>query len=86
VAPREGIEPSSPVLIPTAQSGHGSGSPGRNRTFVASPDSKSGGPCQQTNRGTTRLRGALARVVVRGGCQGIAEEALQPTVTKVTLA
>ena len=28
------------------------GSPGRNRTSVASPDSKSGGPCQQTNRGT----------------------------------
>ena len=28
------------------------GSPGRNRTYVACPDSKSGGPCQQTNRGT----------------------------------
>ena len=27
------------------------GSPGRNRTYVACPDSKSGGPCQQTNRG-----------------------------------
>ena len=48
-------------LIPTAVSvpepGHERGSPGRNRTFVAIPDSKSGGPCQQTNRGTTRLRG-----------------------------
>ena len=29
-------------------------SPGWNRTIVASPDSKSGGPCQQTNRGSTR--------------------------------
>ncbi len=27
------------------------GSPGRSRTYVASPDSKSGGPCRQTNRG-----------------------------------
>ncbi len=26
-------------------------SPGRSRTYVASPDSKSGGPCRQTNRG-----------------------------------
>ncbi len=29
------------------------GSPGRSRTYVASPDSKSGGPCRQTNRGST---------------------------------
>lgn len=27
-------------------------SPGRSRTCVAHPDSKSGGPCRQTNRGT----------------------------------
>ena len=27
-------------------------SPGRSRTYVASPDSKSGGPCRQTNRGS----------------------------------
>lgn len=27
------------------------GSPGRSRTYVASPDSKSGGPCRQTNWG-----------------------------------
>ncbi len=26
-------------------------SPGRSRTYVANPDSKSGGPCRQTNRG-----------------------------------
>ena len=30
------------------------GSPGRSRTYVASPDSKSGGPCRQTNRGKSR--------------------------------
>ena len=35
----------------------GRGSPGRNRTYVACPDSKSGGPCQQTNRGTPPRRG-----------------------------
>ena len=29
----------------------GLGSPGWSRTIVASPDSKSGGPCRQTNRG-----------------------------------
>ena len=62
-APRDGIEPSSLVLIPRAQSGPAFGSPGWNRTIVASPDSKSGGPCQQTNRGTLRSRGAPARVV-----------------------
>ncbi len=33
----------------------GFGSPGRNRTYVACPDSKSGGPCQQTNRGLSRM-------------------------------
>ena len=41
-------------------------SPGRSRTYVASPDSKSGGPCRQTNRGydsRVTLRG-------RGGCGG----------------
>ena len=27
-------------------------SPGRSRTYVANPDSKSGGPCRQTNRGS----------------------------------
>jgi hypothetical protein len=90
VAPREGVERSSPALIRTAQpspeSGPERGSPGRNRTFVATPDSKSGGPCQQTNRGTTRLCGALARVVDPDGCQAIAAEAPQPTLAKVTLA
>ena len=39
----------------------GFGSPGRNRTYVACPDSKSGGPCQQTNRGTPP-KGTAARV------------------------
>ena len=29
-------------------------SPGRSRTYVANPDSKSGGPCRQTNRGSVR--------------------------------
>ncbi len=33
------------------------GSPGRSRTCVASPDSKSGGPCRQTNRGSSRRVG-----------------------------
>ncbi len=33
-------------------------SPGRSRTYVANPDSKSGGPCRQTNRGTTSTRDA----------------------------
>ena len=39
-----------------------SGSPGRSRTYVASPDSKSGGPCRQTNRGKSELerRGTTA--------------------------
>ena len=32
------------------------GSPGRSRTYVASPDSKSGGPCRQTNRGKNRQK------------------------------
>src|SRR5687767_1596370 len=32
-----------------------SSSPGRSRTYVASPDSKSGGPCRQTNRGSAAL-------------------------------
>ena len=39
-------------------------SPGRNRTYVACPDSKSGGPCQQTNRGTSP--GDAHRVVEQG--------------------
>ena len=42
----------------------GRGSPGRNRTYVACPDSKSGGPCQQTNRGTPP-KGTAARVANR---------------------
>src|SRR3954468_13849249 len=40
---------------PAAGSGYARGlvsSPGRSRTYVASPDSKSGGPCRQTNRGS----------------------------------
>jgi hypothetical protein len=42
--------------IPTRGAGllRGASSPGRNRTYVACPDSKSGGPCQQTNRGPQR--------------------------------
>ena len=39
-------------------------SPGRSRTYVASPDSKSGGPCRQTNRGMWRQAWAPG---VRGG-------------------
>ncbi len=34
--------------------GVGVSSPGRSRTYVAIPDSKSGGPCRQTNRGLQR--------------------------------
>src|SRR3712207_696684 len=35
-------------------------SPGRSRTYVACPDSKSGGPCRQTNRGSATGSGAYA--------------------------
>lgn len=49
-----GLEPTSsrvkrPVHIRLCD-GISSGWPGRSRTYVAYPDSKSGGPCQQTNR------------------------------------
>lgn len=33
------------------------GSPGRSRTYFANPDSKSGGPCRKTNRGTAVAAG-----------------------------
>ena len=39
-------------LFSQPRCGRTDGSPGRNRTYVACPDSKSGGPCQQTNQGT----------------------------------
>ena len=42
-------------------------SPGRSRTCVACPDSKSGGPCRQTNRGSSRDE---HRVVQRRGRSG----------------
>ena len=42
-------------------------SPGRSRTFVASPDSKSGGPCRQTNRGMCPSLGLPSRDVMRPG-------------------
>ena len=40
-------------------------SPGRNRTYVACPDSKSGGPCQQTNRGLPQPCAAPGSLVSR---------------------
>ena len=45
------------TLTPRTAARHSS--PGRSRTYVASPDSKSGGPCRQTNRGmSTQAIGA----------------------------
>lgn len=65
VAPRVGAAPPPDLLrrscgvapqIPTRDAGllRCASSPGRNRTYVACPDSKSGGPYQQTNRGPVR--------------------------------
>ena len=44
------------VVLPATEAplGVSSGSPGRSRTYVANPDSKSGGPYRQTNRGMLR--------------------------------
>ena len=68
LAPRVGAASARPLLrhgrgaapkIPTRCAGslRSASSPGRNRTYVACPDSKSGGPCQQTNRGPPRALG-----------------------------
>ena len=54
--PLPGIPPGGPLASLR-------GSPGRNRTYVACPDSKSGGPCQQTNRGPPSGAAAASRVV-----------------------
>ena len=43
--------------------------PGRSRTYVASPDSKSGGPCRQTNRGSSQLGPPGVPAHRRGWCE-----------------
>ena len=50
------------------------GSPGRSRTYVASPDSKSGGPCRQTNRGMLKV--TAPRTAVRPPTACLAPHAL----------
>src|SRR5690348_16220715 len=62
-------------------------SPGRSRTYVACPDSKSGGPCRQTNRGSVshlrpawrlgRTRGAVRPNLGRGSAVGDGEDAAE---------
>ena len=72
--------PSAGCFWPLASGFAATRSPGRSRTYVASPDSKSGGPCRQTNRGmwgpaNPRIRCRLA------GCR-LRIELLHPTVDR----
>src|SRR3712207_7745830 len=50
----------APRSAPARPSRGSKRSPGRSRTYVACPDSKSGGPCRQTNRGSATGSGAYA--------------------------
>ena len=52
---RSGSTAPSPASVPRCCS------PGRNRTYVACPDSKSGGPCQQTPRRHSRAAGLTSK-------------------------